>query len=281
MSAAGRRPEPRAPSAKPAPKPPVRSGRAQQASPCVPPGFFGAARVAPETRRLLSRCLGRDRLAIGGLPSPRARAVAALHHPPLVDLGADLAVTGEQRLGRAHLGAQRQLALGKAVGAVLLVFGRAAVGLRSARAIGALVHLAARAEIADARILRRAERTGVEAVSAADADVLGVEDDGVGRRVEGVGRAHGGARRVGAVHARHGDRPFARLAVIDGDDAPAVDAPRHLVLVLAGGDAGVALDATVGVAEKFHSCHGRSPYAALIWQSVALGSCMPVTGSYP
>src|SRR6266436_2631418 len=24
-----------------------------------------------------------------------------------------------------------------------------------------------------------------------------------------------------------------------------------------------------------------TPYAALIWQSVALGSCMPVTGSYP
>src|SRR5712671_3120604 len=25
----------------------------------------------------------------------------------------------------------------------------------------------------------------------------------------------------------------------------------------------------------------ESPYTALIWQSVALGSCMPVTGSYP
>jgi hypothetical protein len=31
------------------------------------------------------------------------------------------------------------------------------------------------------------------------------------------------------------------------------------VLVLAGGDAGVALDATVGVAEKFHPSHGEPP----------------------
>src|SRR5262245_36561146 len=29
------------------------------------------------------------------------------------------------------------------------------------------------------------------------------------------------------------------------------------MLVLAGGDAGVALDATIGVAEKFHTGHGR------------------------
>jgi hypothetical protein len=83
------------------------------------------------------------------------------------------------------------------------------------------------------------------------------------------------------VHAGHRDRALARLAVVDGDDAAAVDAPRHLVLVLAGGDAGVALDATVGVAEKFIRAIVESPYAALIWQSVALGSCMPVTGSNP
>ena len=123
--------------------------------------------------------------------------------------------------------------------------------------IGALVHLAARAEVADPRILRRAERAGVEAVAAADAEVLGVQHHGVGRGVEAVHRADRRAGRVGAVHAGHRDRALARLAVVDGDDAPAVDAPRHLVLVLAGGDAGVALDATVGVAEEFHSSHGR------------------------
>src|SRR6185369_7719528 len=128
---------------------------------------------------------------------------------------------------------------------------------RAAGAIGALVHLAARTEVADLRILRRAERAGVEAVAAADAQVLGVQHHRVGRGVEAVHRTDRRAGRVGAVHAGHGDRPFARLAVIERDDAPAVDAPRHLVLVLAGGDAGVALDATVGVAEEFHTCHGR------------------------
>src|SRR6202008_1316311 len=122
-----------------------------------------------------------------------------------------------------------------------------AVGLRAAGAEGALVHLAARTEVADLRILRRAERTRVEAVAAADAEVLGVQDHGVGGRIEAVHRTDRRAGRVGAVHAGHRDRPLARFAVVDGDDAPAVDSPRHLVLVLAGGDASVALDATIGV----------------------------------
>src|SRR5260221_8723132 len=46
-----------------------------------------------------------DRLAISGLPAPGPGAVAALGDPLLVDLGDDLAVAGEQRLGRTHLGA--------------------------------------------------------------------------------------------------------------------------------------------------------------------------------
>src|SRR5215471_9074016 len=117
---------------------------------------------------------GRDGFTVGGLPSPGAGAITALGDAVLVNLGDDVAVAGEQRLGRAHLRAQRQLALGDAIGAVFLVFGRRVVGLRPAVAVGAFVHLAARAEIADPRILRRAERTGVEAVAAADANVLGV-----------------------------------------------------------------------------------------------------------
>src|SRR5262249_12610520 len=154
-----------------------------------------------------------------------------------------LAVTGEQRLGRAHFRAQRQLALDQPVGAVLgVVLGRV-LGVRAAGAVGALVHLAARAEVSDARILRRAQRAGVEAVAAADAQVLGVQHHRIGGGEEAAHRAHRRARRVGAVHAGHGDRALARLAVVDGDDAPAIDAPRDLVLVFAGGDAGVALDA--------------------------------------
>src|SRR3954453_920976 len=63
--------------------------------------------------------------AIGGLPAPGAGAVAALAHAVPVDLGDDLAVAREQRLGRAHLGAQRQLALGQPIGAVFLELGLA------------------------------------------------------------------------------------------------------------------------------------------------------------
>src|SRR5574338_778766 len=103
------------------------SASAQQASPCV--------------SLLLSRC---DRFAIGGLPSPGAGAVAALRHPLLVDLGNDIAVAGEQRFCRAHLGTQRQLAFGQPVGAVLLELLLAEVGVGPAGAERALVHLAAR-----------------------------------------------------------------------------------------------------------------------------------------
>jgi hypothetical protein len=59
------------------------------------------------------------------------------------------------------------------------------------------------------------------------------------------------------VHARHRYRTFAWFAIIERDHAPAIDAPGHLVFVFAGGDAGVAFDATVGVAEEFHSSHNR------------------------
>src|ERR1019366_1249849 len=154
----------------------------------------------------------------------------------LIDVGDHVAIAGEQRLGRAHFGAERQLAFGQPIGAIFLVFFLRAVQLRTTGTIGALVHLAARAEIADLRILRGAEWAGIETVAAADAQILGVEHDAVGGRVDGLGRAHRLAWRVGAMHAGHRDRPLSRLAIVDGDDAPAVDAPRHLVLVLAGGD---------------------------------------------
>src|SRR2546426_8954548 len=75
--------------------------------------------------------------------------------------------------------------------------------------------------------------------------------------VEAVDRAHRHARRIRAVHAGHRDRFLgAHYAVIDGHHAAAVDAPRHFVLLLARGDAAVALDAALGVAQEFHSCHG-------------------------
>src|SRR5882672_12441597 len=126
-------------------------------------------------RRMAPTPSRRDGLAIRHLPAPGAGAVAALGDALLEDLRDDLAVAGEQRLGRAHLGAQRQLARREPVGAVFLVFLGRAVRFRTAGAEGALVHLAARTEVADLRILRRAERACVEAIAAADAQVLGVQ----------------------------------------------------------------------------------------------------------
>ena len=82
-----------------------------------------------------------------------------------------------------------------------------------------------------------------------------MEDDAVIGRINARHRADRRARRVGAVHARHRHRALARFAIIDGDDAAAIDAPGHLVLILAGGDAGVAVDTAVRVAKEFHACH--------------------------
>src|ERR1700716_3529673 len=225
-------------------------------------------------------CSNSNALVIGGGPTPCARTVTALHHPLLVDFSDDRAVTGEQRLGRTHLGANRQLAFGETVGAVFGVLSRRGVCLRPARAIGALVHLAARPEVSNLRVLRRAERTCIKAVSATDAEVLGVKHHTVSGGVEARHRANRGARRIRTVHTGHRHRALAGLAVVDGDDAAAIDAPRHFMFVLAGRHAGVALDATVGITQKFDASHDLfSPHAVWIWHRVTLPSCMPVTGS--
>ena len=194
---------------------------------------------------------------VRGAPAPDLGTLAAPRHALAVDVGNHVAVAAEQRLGRAHLGAGRQLALGEPVAAVLLELRFAAVRLGPARAEGALVHLAAHAEGARLRELRCAERAGVEAIAAADAQVLVVQHHAVVGAVEAVDRAHRHAGRIRAVHA--GDRHRllgADHAVVDGDDAAAVHAPGHLVLVLAGGDAAVALDAALGITQEFHSRHG-------------------------
>src|SRR6185436_11171036 len=198
------------------------------------------------------RCFG---TAISRGPTPDFAALAARSHALAVDVGQDVAFAAQERLGRAHFGADRQLAFGETVAAVLLELGFGVVGLGAAGAERALVHLAAHPEGARLRELRRAERTRVEAVAAADAEILVVEDDAVVGAIEAVDGAHRHAGRVRAVHARDRDRPLAGHAVVDGDDAPPVDAPRNLVLLLARGHAAVALDAAFGIAEKLHSGH--------------------------
>src|SRR5258708_39781397 len=142
-------------------------------------------------------------------------------------------------------------------GAVFFNLLGAARSFRSATAsaVGAFIHLAPRAEIADPRILRRPERTGIETITAADAQIFRMQHDAVFGRIDAGHRADRGTGRIGTMHAGHGHRALAGLAVVDGDDAPAVDAPRHLVLVFACGDTGVAVDASVRVAKKFHARH--------------------------
>ena len=68
------------------------------------------------------------------------------------------------------------------------------------------VPICALAEHALLRELRRTERAGIEAVTAADTDILVVQHNTVVGVIEAVDRADGNAGRVCAVHAgdRHG-----------------------------------------------------------------------------
>src|SRR5690606_29176781 len=162
-------------------------------------------------------------------------------------------------LGGAHFGTCRQLAFGQTVRAVLgKLFGTARL-LGPARAERALVHLAAHAEGARLRKLRRAERTGVEAVTAADAHVLVVQHHAFAGLIEAVDRAYRHTGRIRAVHACDGNGFLARHALIHRHHSPPIDAPGHFVDVLARGHAAVALNAAFRVAEEFHSSHCLSP----------------------
>src|SRR5262245_25668604 len=96
----------------------------------------------------------RDGLAIGELPAPGAGAVATGGYALLVDLCDGCASPSAQRLGRPHLGASRQLPFSQPIAAILDELGLAPIRPRTAGAVGALVHLAARAEVADLAILR-------------------------------------------------------------------------------------------------------------------------------
>src|SRR5258708_39759288 len=219
---------------------------------------------------------------VGHRPSPDLLALAARDDAGLVDRGDDRSIPGEQRLGRAHLGASGQLALGDAVAAVFAEFLDGMVLLRAYGAVGALVHLAAQAEGSRLRELRRAERARVEAIAAADAQVLVVQDDLVLRAIEAVDRAHRHAGSVGAVHARDRDRALAGEPVVHRHQAPAVHAPGNFVLLLSTRRTAVALDAALGVTDEFHSGHGLllvSRQARSTLQRVVLVSCIIVTES--
>jgi hypothetical protein len=194
-------------------------------------------------------------------PAPGARSIAAPEYPLLVNLRDDIPITGQQGFGRAHFGTQRQLALREPVGSVFFELFDTATHFcaTAARAERALVHLASGTEVSDARILGRAERTGVKAVATADTQILRVQHHAFLGGKDAAHRAHGGTWRVGAMHAGHRDRALARQAVIERHYPAPIDAPRHLVLVLACRNARVAIDAAICVAKKFHSRHGLYP----------------------
>src|SRR5881394_4409540 len=101
------------------------------------------SRLAPLRR---GRLRARRARTVSRAPAPDLGALAAAKHALAVDVGNHVAIAAEQRLGRAHLGARGQLALGEAVAAVLAELGFAAVGLGAAVAERALVHLATQAE---------------------------------------------------------------------------------------------------------------------------------------
>src|SRR6056297_4031486 len=205
-------------------------------------------------------------LLVGGAPAPGARAEAPCNHALAVDIGDHVAIPRQQGLCRAHLGADGQFALGDPVAAVFLELGLAVVFLGATGAEGTFVHLATASEVACLRELRRTERARVEAVTTPDAEILGVQNHPVGRLVEAVHRADRHTGCIRAMHTGDRDRPFTGLAILDGHDPAPVDTPRHLVLVLTGGDAGVAFDAALGVAEKFCSCHSL---VSLRWHDLA------------
>src|SRR6202140_4592810 len=119
--------------------------------------------------------------------------------------------------------------------------------------------ISAHAERSRLRELRRSERARIEAIAATDAQVLVMQDDAFLGLVKTIDRAYRHARRIRAVHARDRDRALARHAVVDGNHASSIDSPGNVVLLLAGGDAAVALDAALGVAQKFHSGHDLVP----------------------
>src|SRR5690606_829025 len=93
-----------------------------------------------------TRVRSAGRAGIGLAPTPCTRAEAACYDALAIDVRHHVAIAGQQRLRRAHLRAERQLALGEAIAAVLPEH-HVLVRLRAAGAEGALVHLAARAEV--------------------------------------------------------------------------------------------------------------------------------------
>ena len=104
-------------------------------------------------------------------------------------------------------------------------------------------------------ILRGAERTGVEAIAATDAQIFGMEHDRfVGRIEAGTGQTAAQGASVQCIQAMEKERSPGFPSLIVTTRRP-VNFPWHFMLVFAGGDTGIALDAAVGIAQKLHPRH--------------------------
>ena len=188
-------------------------------------------------------------------PAPYFGAFAALRDTATENISDHVTVTCKKRLGGAHFGAGREFAFRQSVAAILFKFSLTAVGLRSARAESAFVHLSAHAEGAGGRKLRCAEWACIRAITASDTNILVVQDYAFIGPIETIDWAHSHARCIAAVHARHRNGPLPGNAVIERNHPSAVHAPRYFMFVLTGRNAAVALNATLGITYKLHSCH--------------------------
>src|SRR5690606_7564798 len=160
--------------------------------------------------------------------------------------------------------------------AVLDEFFGGAIRFRSARAEGALVHLAAMVEGAGFRELGSAERAGQVAVAAAYALVLAVKNNAVLGVIKAVGRAYRHAGRIGAARAGDGKRDCSRLTIVYADQARLFRATLFFVFVLAGSDATHEVNAALGNVKAVRTgCHVVLPPHNLAGRNrEALVSCI-------
>jgi hypothetical protein len=143
-----------------------------------------------------------------------------------------------------------ELPFGDSVGPVGPLLGRGEGLLRTAGAVGALVHDAPLPIGVALGKLRRPEGTGVQTVTAPDTDVLAPEHQPVFRLVERVYRTDSLTGRCAAMHAGYGHVCFARLTFLDRGHSNPLNPFGDVVLILARHLASTAFNAPASINEE-------------------------------